>query len=404
MNYQSFCYTNWYNSFYNYYLTCGAKLISLKIAVNTRLLLKNKLEGIGWFTYETLKRICTNHPEHEFIFLFDRPYDESFIFSENIKPIVLFPQARHPFLYYWFFEFSIPSVLKKEKVDLFLSPDGYLSLKTEIPQLAVIHDLNFEHFPNSLPKLTAYYYKKFFPKFSKKATRIATVSNYSKKDLEATYSISPTKIDVVFNGVNNKFIPITNSIKEKTKKKLSNGNPYFVFVGSLHPRKNIIRLLKAYEQFRIKNSSTTYMVIVGEAMWNSIDIKNQVESMKYKNDVVFTGRLQQDDLVNTVGSALAMTFVPLFEGFGIPALEAMQSGVPVIASNTTSLPEVVGKAAVLVNPESIEEISGAMNSISNLEEVRTKMISRGFVQAEKYSWERTAQLLWESIEKVLPSK
>src|SRR5882757_5578438 len=99
----------------------------MRIAVNTRLLLKGKLEGIGWFTYQTLERIVRKHPEHEFIFFFDRPYDQSFIFGPNVKAIVAPPQARHPVLFYLWFEWSIPFLLKLNKVDLFLSPDGFMS-------------------------------------------------------------------------------------------------------------------------------------------------------------------------------------------------------------------------------------------------------------------------------------
>ena len=123
----------------------------MKIAVNTRLLLKGKLEGIGWYTYETLKRIVEQHPEHDFYFLFDRAYDESFIFSKNVKPIILYPQARHPFLFWIWFEISVYRFLKNNNIDIFVSPDGYLSLRTKIPSLAVIHDLNFEHYPHDLP-------------------------------------------------------------------------------------------------------------------------------------------------------------------------------------------------------------------------------------------------------------
>lgn len=152
----------------------------MKIAVNTRLLVKNKLEGIGWFSYETLKRITTQHPEHEFYFIFDRKHSDDFIFSDNVTPIELFPQARHPFLYYLWFEFSMPRLLKKLKPDLFLSPDGYLSLKSKIKSLVVFHDLNFEHYPEDIPWLERKNYKYFFPRYAKKADRIATVSEYSK--------------------------------------------------------------------------------------------------------------------------------------------------------------------------------------------------------------------------------
>ena len=117
----------------------------MRIGVNTRLFLQNKLDGIGWFGVETMKRITRNHPEHEFFFFFDRKPDKEFIFSSNIKPVVLIPQARHPLLWYLFFEHSITYALKKYKIDLFLSPDGWISLQTKVPTLTVIHDLNFEH-------------------------------------------------------------------------------------------------------------------------------------------------------------------------------------------------------------------------------------------------------------------
>src|SRR6056297_1477961 len=154
----------------------------MNIAVNTRLLIEGKLEGIGWFTLETLKRITNNHPEHQFIFIFDRPWNENYIFSENVTPVVVGPPTRHPFLWYVWFEYQIPRILKKYNADVFLSPDGYLSLSTKVPQLAVIHDINFVHRPKDLPWLKAKYYNHYFKKFARVARRIATVSYYSKED------------------------------------------------------------------------------------------------------------------------------------------------------------------------------------------------------------------------------
>ena len=123
----------------------------MKIAVNTRLLLKGKLEGIGWFTYQTLRRMTEAHPEHEFIFIFDRKYDNEFIFSKNVMPVVVSPPARHPILWLIWFEWSVNRVLRKYKPDLFLSTDGHLSLSTKTPSVAVIHDINFHHRPGDLP-------------------------------------------------------------------------------------------------------------------------------------------------------------------------------------------------------------------------------------------------------------
>src|SRR5688572_8983280 len=118
---------------------------------------------MGWFAYHTLQRLSASHPEVEFIFFFDRQWSQEFIFNKNVTPVTLFPQARHPFLYYLWFEFAVPAALKKHKPDLFLSPDGYLSLSTQVPQVAVIHDLNFEHYPEDLPFLTGKYYQYYFP-------------------------------------------------------------------------------------------------------------------------------------------------------------------------------------------------------------------------------------------------
>lgn len=373
----------------------------MKIAVNTRLLLKNRLEGIGWFTKETFSRITKDHPEHEFFFLFDRGYDPSYIFSDNVTPVVLHPQARHPILYRIYFNWSITQFLKKENIDLFVSPDGFLSLRTQVPQLAVIHDLNFEHYPDALPNAFAKYYQKYFPKFAAIATRIATVSKYSKLDIANTYMIDPTKIDVVYNGANEIYHPLDKDEIQKVRQEYSGGRPYFLFVGSLHPRKNIVNLLKAFEAFRHSNDQDIPLLIVGEAMWNNKDIEAQLSSMTYKEDVISLGRKLSADLKQLLSSSLALTFVPLFEGFGIPALEAMQSGVPVIASNSSSLPEVVGDAALLCDPENIDEISKAMSKIASDGELRSEMIAKGLKQSEKFSWDQSARRLWESIEKAM---
>ncbi|HRS54135.1 MAG TPA: glycosyltransferase, partial [Bacteroidales bacterium] len=223
----------------------------MKIAVNTRLLIKNKLDGIGCFTFETFTRITAQHPEHEFIYLFDRPYDKSFITSSNIIPVVLKPQARHPFLFVIWFEYAVKQALKKYKADLFISPDGYTSLSTKTKTLLVIHDLNFEHYPEYLPWLVRHYYKYFFPRFARKADHIATVSEFSKADIIKQYNISSDKIDVIYNGANDGFKPLEHTLITKVREKYTNGRPYFLFVGALHPRKNIVNLLKSYDFFSV---------------------------------------------------------------------------------------------------------------------------------------------------------
>lgn len=371
------------------------------IAVNTRFLIKNKLEGIGLFTYESLKRITCAHPEIDFYFLFDRKFDNGFLFAENVKPVVLFPPARHPFLWWWWFEISVANFLRKTKPDLFLSCDGYACLKSETPQVLVMHDLAFEHFPQYVSPFTAKYYKHFMPRFAQKAKRIATVSEFSKKDISERYKISPEKIDVVYNGAKEVYKPVDDVVKAKVKAKYTEGKNYFICVSSIHPRKNIKKLLLAFEKFKAEIGSDFQLLLVGRKAWNFSEVEEVHAQMKFKNDVKLLGHIAPDELGEIVASAFAMVYVSLFEGFGIPIVEAMSCHVPVITSSVSSMPEAAGDAALLVNPDSIDEISSAMKKITEDAELRNSIIEKGKTQIKKFSWDLTSEKLWACCEKVL---
>lgn len=372
----------------------------MRIAVNTRLLLKGKLEGIGWVAYETLKRIVLAHPEVEFYFIFDRKPDPMFLFADNVKPVVLFPQARHPFLFIWFFELSVPRALRRIKADLFYSPDGYLSLRSKVPQVVEFHDLNFEHFPGDMPKIHLWHYKKYFPKFARKAQRIVTVSEFSKQDIVECYGVDPGKIDVAYNGVNEIFKPLDEAEKERIRARYSGGHPYFMFVGSLHPRKNLARLFTAFDQFKQHNQNDVKLVIVGEKRWWTEPIQQAYVAMRCKDEVLFTGRLSAEDLHLVTAAAFASVYVSYFEGFGIPILEAFRCDTPVITSNVTSMPEVAQDAALLVNPFDEDSIADAMVKVLD-PEVRKALIEKGRVRAQDFSWDRTADVIWNSLMKVV---
>ncbi|MEE9460610.1 MAG: glycosyltransferase family 1 protein [Bacteroidales bacterium] len=372
------------------------------IAVNTRLLLKDKLEGIGWFSYETLKRISNQHPEHTFLFLFDRPYDPGFIFSENIIPLVIAPRTRHPLLWYTWFEWSLPRILKKHRASMFFSPDGYMPLRLEIPSMIAIHDINFHHRPDDLPPSSRFYYRKYFPLFASHSDRIVTVSEYSRKDIADSYGVSPDKIDVVYNGVNQVFSPLNQEGVTRVKNEYTGGLPYYIFVGSFHPRKNLARLMKAFDLFRDQSPGAYKLVIVGEKMFMTGDIDKTYAKLKHKRDIVFTGRLSPEKLRDLMGAASGLTFVPLFEGFGIPLLEAMNCDIPILTSNVTSLPEIAGKSAIYCDPLDIQDISKGMLSLATQPDLQKALVSEGRIRRESFSWDLTADKVWKSLVKIIP--
>lgn len=359
------------------------------------------MDGLGQFTFESFKHIVKNNPTINFIFFFDRTPHSDFIFANNIKPVVIGPQAKHPILYKVWYQVSLKKCLKKINPDIFIGVNGMIPLNTSIKKLSIIHDLNFEHHPQHLPVLLRKYYCKSFPKFAKKADRIATVSNFSKKDIVETYKIDTEKIDVVYNGPNKNFKPISSDKITSVQEKYTDGKPYFLFVGTLHPRKNLVNLFKAFDQFKSQSNSHFKLVIVGKKMWWTSEIENTFNALQFKSDVVFTGRVSNDGLYKITAAAHALTYVPIFEGFGIPLVEAMSCGVPVITSNVTSMPEVVENAGILVDPFSIDEIAQAMITISSDENLRSELVEKSKTQAKKFSWQRTGDLLWESIIKTI---
>ena len=373
----------------------------MKIAVNTRLLLKDKLEGIGWFTYESMKRIVLNHPEHTFYFIFDRKHDPQFIFAKNVIPMEIFPPARHPYLWYIYFEFSIPRILRKLKPDLFLSTDGWLSLRTNVPQVDVIHDLNFEHRKDFLKSKYQNYYTRFFPKFARKAVRIATVSEFSKQDLQRFYSIPKEKIDVVYNGSNAVYQPLMEDKQQLVRQKYADGLPYFLFVSAIHKRKNLANILRAFEQYKAQTGANTQFVVVGARAGKQDELDEVLRSMTFAQDVRFLGRLSAEELSQVMASALALVYATLFEGFGIPIVEAFNAETAVITSNVTSMPEVAGDAALLVDPNSVEQITDAMTQLATNENLRQELIQKGREQRTKFSWDQTAERLWDCVMRAL---
>lgn len=371
------------------------------IAVNTRFLIKDKLEGIGWFTYETMKRLTRNHPEHHFLFLFDRDWDPEFIFSDNITPVKVWPPARHPYLWKYWFDHALPKVFKKYKPDIFISTDGFLSLNTQVPTLLVIHDLGFEHYPEHTPGIVSKYYRKFTPMYAHKADHIVTVSEFSKNDIVKQYQVDPQKITVAYNGAHEQYGPLDEASQQLIRQQYTDGKPYFLYVGSVHPRKNVQRLLLAYDALRKENTCDHKLLIVGRMAWKTDETKQVFESLTFKEDVVFAGHLQLDDLTGVMASADAFVYPSLFEGFGIPVVEARYAGVPVISSNSSSLPETAGEHAIYFDPENIADITAGMDKFLR-ERTAYKALAIADTQVRfEFNWETSYLTINTALEHLI---
>ncbi|MGE5356383.1 MAG: glycosyltransferase family 4 protein [Deltaproteobacteria bacterium] len=371
----------------------------MKIAVNVRYLLADRMEGIARFNYETLRRVVKDHPEDEFYFFFDRPYSEKFIFGSNVRPIVLYPPTRHPLLIAFWLELRIKSWLKKLKPDIFLSGDTYMPLNPGVRSAIVSHDLAFLHFPEHMKFSDRLYYNYFFPKFHRRADRIIAVSEFTKKDIIENYKIEGSKIDIVHNAANGHFYQIDDQTKAKIKAELTAGNPYFVYLGSIHPRKNIINLIRGFEIFKEKTNSNHYLVIIGRPAWKTGEYFNALNNSPVRSSII-TRQIKRESLPQYIGSADALFYVSFFEGFGIPILEGFEAGIPVVTSNTSSMPEVAGDAALLVDPDSPEAIAGAMQRLVEEPGLSKSLIQKGKERLNAFCWDKSAEKIYSILREI----
>jgi glycosyltransferase involved in cell wall biosynthesis len=374
------------------------------IAVNTRFLLKENLEGFGYFTKEVVQNLALRYPEHQFHFFFDRPFDPQFIFSANVQGHVISPPTRHPLLWKYWFDVKVSKLLRKVKADVFLSPDGQCSLTTKVPQCVVIHDLGFLHYPDGYQKSHLRYYKYYTPKFIKKASTVLTVSNFSKQDIISHYRTPEEKIKVVYNGVKDIFSPLSYKGQNIVKDKYTNGTEFFLYAGAIHPRKNVINLLKAFSIFKRRLQSSLKLVLAGPLAWKNNEFLELLKTYKYKDDVVLTGALEEKELASVMASAYAFVYPSLFEGFGVPVLEAMKCGVPVLTSGASSMEEISEGTALYFDPENIDDMADKLMRVYKDEDGRRSLMEKGVSIAQQYSWERTAEEVWKGIKRTVSSK
>ncbi|MFZ1703752.1 MAG: glycosyltransferase family 1 protein [Saprospiraceae bacterium] len=363
------------------------------IGVNARLLYSEKLEGISRYIYETTKEMAINHPEDLFILYHDRPITHPFNFPPNIIQKVVWLPTRHPILWWLWFEWLLPLRLKKDKVDVFYSGDGYLSLRSKLPTLMVTHDLAYLHYPKHLGWAIRTYYQYYIPKFHVRANTIIAVSKTTKEDIIQRFGLKEDKIVIAYNSVRE--LPSINptQIRFNILEIVNQKTPYFLFVGALHPRKNIVKMCHAFTHFKQNQDLPCKLIIAGRHAWKSDSIQ---KAMDTDSDIIYLGSINEDEKQFLLKNASAMLYISLFEGFGIPILEAFNSKTPVITSNVSSMPEVAGNAGILVDPNDIEEISIALGEVLK-QNLRKQLIEKGQQRLNLFSWKTSANKIYQSL-------
>ncbi len=371
----------------------------MKIAVNARFLLPDRMEGIGFFTQEVCRRLVARWPEHRFIFYFDRPFNEQFIFGDNVEGMVLSPPARHPLLWYAWFEWRLAQELGQRKRAVFFSPDGYCSLRAKAPTAMVCHDIAYLHYPDQVPFLVRQYYQHFVPRYLQRAEQVVTVSHFVKADILHHYPTTDAqKISVACNGIKAGFLPLSEAEKTAVRQQYTHGQPYFFYLGAVHPRKNIDRLIQAYDRYRALGGQPAQLLLGGRLAWQTAATQAAHQQARYGSDIHFLGYVPDAEAPRLLAATKAFIYPSLSEGFGVPVLEAMHCEVPIISSHSSSLPEVAGDAALLINPESVEAIAQAMLALDRSSDLCETLVGRGRVQRQQFSWEKATDVVQQALE------
>jgi glycosyltransferase involved in cell wall biosynthesis len=380
----------------------------MKVSLELQPCLKNK-SGIGVYTYEIAKNLQKfndiNLCGDIFNFVNRNDIDkdlEGLNFNNNV--FTLFPYGVYrriwnyvPIKYNWLFN---------DKADIYHFFNFIVPPRVKGKVITTIHDMTYELYPETMHKNNLKRLKNDIEYSVNRADKIITVSESSKKDIMKFLDVDESKIEVVYNGVEydrfNK--SYTEDEKSKVREKYNLPKNYILYMGTLEPRKNIESIIEAFEIFKREDglaNQKVKLVIAGKKGWLFESIFNLVDRLNLKDEVIFTDYVDENDKPLIYNMASVFLFPSLYEGFGIPVLEAMASSVPVITSNVSSLPEVAGDAAILVAPKDIESIARQMNEILINEELKKDLVKKGHEQAKKFTWEASAQKVYNIYKEII---
>ena len=282
----------------------------------------------------------------------------------------------------------LPRELRRRAVDVFHSPVNVLPARLPCPSVVTIHDLAFVHFPQFFRPARRIYQRTFTTRSARAATLVVTVSESTRRDVLAL-GVDPARVRVIYPAIEDRFQPVDDPEVLRAFR-AEHGLPerYCLFLGTLEPRKNIVRLLEAYARLRMLDGETPPLVLAGAKGWYYDAIFDRVRTLGLDRSVTFAGYVRDEEQPLWYSAAEIFVYPSLFEGFGLPVAEAMASGTPVITSSVSSLPEVAGDAAILVDPSSPEALAHAMHRALRDGETRGRLLALGLRQAHQFSFER----------------
>ena len=284
---------------------------------------------------------------------------------------------------------------------LFHATEHLLMPLQGIPTVLTIHDLIFRRLPEHHKRLNRWYLNATLPLYCRRATHIIVVSEATRRDLVAAYDLPPEKLTVIQEAADPRFRPQSPERCAAVRAHYKLPGDFLLYVGTIEPRKNLTRLLHAWEPL-YRAGEAPPLVIVGRRGWLSGDFYAALEASPARDAVIFTGYVADADLPALYAAATAFVFPSLYEGFGLPPLEALAVGTPVSCSNTSSLPEVVGDAALTFDPTTEEDIANALRRITGDAELRADLRERGLQRAAQFSWERAARETLAVYRSILP--
>ncbi len=363
---------------------------------------KNRV-GSGQYAFEILRNLEKIDRANEYTILLPHPPLDDLLKERDgwkykvLKPSKLWTRIALPLALY----------LSKDRPDVMFSPTHYIPRFSPVKRVGVIFDLSYLHFPEMFNGKDLWQLRNW-SKFSiENANHIITISNFSKKDIIREYAVDKDKITVAYPGFDNQLFHQNQKKQQMDKvlKKYGIKSDYFIFIGTIQPRKNLARLIEAFSRV-VSRDNDLKLVLVGKTKgegrqgWMFEEILEYPRKLSIEDKVIFTGFVPTKELPPLLFGSLAFVLPSLWEGFGIPVLEAMACGVPVLVSNTSSLPEVVGKAGLTFDPYSVDQIEQALRTVMFDQRLRTKLISAGPAQAKKFSWDKMAKTVLKVFEKV----